>query len=291
MPKAQVIQATTPFDTRFPLVLADQVTDIPGILWHYEPAHPASGWGTALPASGSVLRNVVRQEAAVTIGGTPDQTDAAIYYAGLTGTTGILERSGKGGIHAAIATTAKTNTGGNGLDGGPGVQVPLPNAIRDYILTHPTHAYAMALFQLPTKAAVTSQHNHNGGLFSSSPDVFVIDVGTNGNFCAFSLRNPSGSPYWGVVGTPLNHYVAVNSVASGVGTTLYAHAWAFGNVTPMNRTASRTGTGGGHVLYASIGIDLTAAGLSAAEWKSRLDGALNGRAVSGDTYTNPGSLG
>ncbi|WP_324741137.1 hypothetical protein [Pseudomonas veronii] len=75
-----------------------------GSLLLLDPTHPSGGWPGGVGPSGSTLRNVLWKKAQAVYGaGSEASLAATLNYVGMTGATGLLERSTKGGLHALVS--------------------------------------------------------------------------------------------------------------------------------------------------------------------------------------------
>jgi len=94
-------------DLNAPKLVKVDAIESAGSLLLLDPAHPTGGWAAGVPANGDVSRNLFASTAATVTGGTPSAMQGKfVRGAGWDGTKGFLERTGKGGLHGVVSTTA-----------------------------------------------------------------------------------------------------------------------------------------------------------------------------------------
>jgi hypothetical protein len=289
-------------DTSLPVLYDDPILT-EGSLVLIDPAHPANPWAAGVPADGTTVPNLAYKEAARAIGSGTEATLAAKYEKGvnLTSGVGVLERSGKGGLHVIMSASATAGTGK-----GTGIRPALP--IVDWIVAHPNDDYYLSLwfkmtrFGNNTEAAAGLSLSASPSL--SSQDLAAIATGGNypigvnriGNRLTRSVWQPSGDaavtpPF----ADPIFASVAVSAYTGTptlTGATAQAQMKLFGagSLTPF------IGSGAGftsRLLWRAYLEDLTVSGRSYATVDA-LDYAeyqkqcltVGGRYYN-DTYTTP----
>ena len=175
-----------------------------GTLFLFDPGHSQSGLTAGVvPATGSKVRNLAWQNAARVIG-SGDVTSLAGTYTqvGLTGTSGKVERSGKGGLHAIVS---KTN-----MVAGHGADIELPDLVKTFLIANPTATVVVTEVRRITRAASIGA----GQLVRHV--TLNNTAGVAANYLAQVLQNAQGLASNPPVGDPT--YVGRSLVpASGVG--------------------------------------------------------------------------
>lgn len=119
-----------------------------GTLVLVDMAHPAQPAAAGIPANGALLPNIAWKTAQRIIGTGTQSSLSAVFDIGpaFTSSVGVLERSGKGGLHAMMSPTTASGTG-------KGVAIHTPQEVVDYMLANPTHKYYYSLWFRPTRFA------------------------------------------------------------------------------------------------------------------------------------------
>ena len=266
--------------------------------------HSSNPLAAGVPADGALIPNIAYDEAVAAIGGTPTESDLAGIFKtnGLSSTTGLLERTTKGGIHAIV-------TQGTLAAGAGGAAVMLPTAIRQFLFDHPTNDIYMSQWTNRTRASLLSSGTSNlkfaisstasglanykaghisygSGINSSRPNTGVNLLGARvpvggGNDVGAQIANVGSGGWTGTVAASL---AALTAYGFNVGSPA---------TTPVtNRQASGFSS---EIFYACYVEDLTVSGRTYAEVDA-LDLAAftaafgTGGRYNGDTYTAPSTI-
>ena len=127
----------------------DQI-ESPGSLLLIDPTHPVSAWGSGVPADNAILPNLV-EPIALAVMGSSTPADARPLFrkaSAFTGSAGLIERTGKGGVHAISPQSGAAVAGS-----GPAVQ--FPTRLVKYWLDNPSHALYFSIWWRLTRAAAT----------------------------------------------------------------------------------------------------------------------------------------
>jgi len=228
-----------------------------GSLLLIEAAHTLGTFPSGVPVNGAKITNLVRDVAAHTLGVTDKTTlDVPMQVIGMSGTTGKVERTPRGGIHAI---QSQTQTASN-----QGFQAQIPLAIIDYIKANPSHSYYFSHWAKPTKIA-TGSNDVFGGASQSAGDSYLFGLGT------VSAGGSQGGTSLGVVGkdrgvlnTPMIRNQGVtNPAVSFTGQVSTAGRYSIfelGNFLTINAGAGKAGLHGAHVFYRGYIEDLTVSG-------------------------------
>lgn len=99
-----VLTGTSLSDAGAPRLVSVDPIEAAGSLLLLDWTHPAGASAAGLPASGTVLRNLVDANARRLYGGgSAAQAATTLTYANLTGARGRIERTGKGGLHVVVS--------------------------------------------------------------------------------------------------------------------------------------------------------------------------------------------
>lgn len=284
-----------------PVVRTDSIFPAQGALALIDPTHPVSSWSSGVPANGGTVPNVAWEQAAAMLGsGTEGSLAASIYNVGLSSTQGLVERSGKGGLHAIVSPTVTFS------DATVGFNVAIPTAIFNYIRTNSTHKYYASVWQKVTRAASTASvvlfstinSDANYALsFSALSNQYL-----NGTLdTAGAVDDTVGNRFRNMASTPGNTgSFGADTIAND---TTYAPSarsvFLVGNRHNNNGISSggaRRGKGGSRILYRYYLEDLTVSGRTYAQVDT-LDRALfaalcntAGGRYYGDTFTDPATI-
>lgn len=221
-----------------------------GSLLLLDPTHPANPWAAGVPAHDSFVPNLFRDRLS-TLAGTAAGLDAKVYNAGLTAGAGLVERSGKGGLHGIISPT-------NGTAAGVGLNLFDPDALWNYIKANPTHAYYVSLWQRTTRAATAA--GNVGQMIHASNSKFIGAVLSAATFP--NVRQGARSYEAGVGPKHYNVGAVPDDGIATDGATVPAQRSAFmvGNMASPNATTGRRGLAGSHIFYRAYIEDLTVSG-------------------------------
>lgn len=191
----KLVIPTTFTDNTLPILRDDPVLNA-GSLMMLEPNHPARPLAAGMPANNGLIPNIAHKELNAILGGTYNVGDLdpkLVYTAGLSGTKGKLERSGKGGIHGIVSQSVA-------LASGDGAQTQMFAALNNYIKANYGHNYYFSFWDritrinagaLPNAAAGTE--GVIGGNTSAAGEL-MMQVGTQ-------LLNGSGTQSGARIGT------------------------------------------------------------------------------------------
>lgn len=224
--------------------------------------------------------------------GTALQFSYAPSGAGLTGTAGLMERTGKGGLHGITSRTALAN--------GQGARLNIPDAAKSHIRANPNRQYGYALWQHTTRESL---NNVLPNLFIGTSEA----VGLHAYMYKVGFRPPAATPQRlgsvgdnDVVGTPALRAVGVNGWWTGTGSTATVPAdntfegcvpWGSVGALGSNRQTQTPS----FIVYRLVCEDLTTSGRTWAQFlamEQELHAAAfgsNGRFVN-DTFTNPTTI-
>lgn len=120
-----------------------------GSLLLLDATHPSGGWPGGVGPSGSTLRNVLWKKAKAVYGaGSEASLAATLNYAGMTGATGLLERSTKGGLHALVSQAPSLVTASNT----PFARLHMDSELRKWLFQHPTNDLYISVWGQVTRA-------------------------------------------------------------------------------------------------------------------------------------------
>jgi hypothetical protein len=281
--------------------LVDSVVPDSGALLLLEPAHPMAPWPAGVPAAGGSVPNVVGKLAAPLIGADTSLLGATIAETDPTNLI-IPERTSKGAIHLAVAQAPSS------FPSQTFWRAEMATAIKQYLLSNPTHSYYMA-----TTARITRL-----GLQSSAP-FFLATVAAGGSAYLESITANQVA-----IGTQLGFYPARNAAAflgaatqpayentpgtlkfadiaaagwTGAGpsslTSFFAHAMQVGRTSPVDAGSSAKYPS--VLFYRTYLEDLsvskrTWAQVNALEYANYQRQFAAGGRYAGDTWTDPAAL-
>lgn len=275
-------------DLSAPKLVTVDAIESSGSLLLIEPMNSASPWAAGVPANGSSVVNLMKDFAGKLGVGNP-AVGATIYSSGMSSPVGLLERSGKGGLHGIVS---KLNTPGNGA----GFSIDMSDAIKSYLLANQNHKYFASVWRKVTRTGSIEQfsgvHNASG---STNNNLFIMGA---------DLTRPldGGATYAGsrvmnrnAVGNSLVNIGAngwVGSVSAPIA-NLFARACSWGRAPGVGGATSNVGS---QVFYRFYLEDLTVSGRTYAEVDA-LDYAqfdkqvlTQGGRYYGDTHTDPAAL-
>lgn len=272
-----------------------------GSLFLLDVMHSSQPIAAGVPADGSLIANIANEHAAALIGGSPSESDLSGIFKSnnLNGATGLLERTGKGGIHAIVTQSALAAGAG-------GAAILLPAVLRQYLLDHPTNDIYMSQWTDRTRASLITSGTSNfkfaisstasslanykaghisygSGINSSRPNVGVNYLGARaalggGNEIGPQLANVASSGWTGTAPSTL--------------ATLAAYGFNVGSPGTTPITSRQASGFSSEVFYACYVEDLTVSGRAYAEVDAIDVAAFNaafgaGGRYNSDTYTAP----
>jgi hypothetical protein len=268
-----------------------------GGLWLVEPMHPYQNWAAGVPASGSTVPNIFASSAAALIGSA--NTDIDVTTAGLTGTQGKLERSGKGGLHAIYSNTHATNIA---TSASAYVRLRPKTEMKQYILTNWGHEFFLSTWVYTTRPAPASQQLNvisqiaRQTSATSNYKMLIGQIGASATGGYSGLR--SNSMITGGAGPRINNLSRLTYSATPPGSTtdMDVDAFTVGNAGVINSYSSAKQGVGSQILYRSFLEDMTVSGRTYAQLDA-LDLAEYNRQVLtaggryyGDTFTDPTTI-
>lgn len=290
--KISLPQAFT--DTTLPVLRDDPVLTA-GSLSLIEPAHQANPLAAGVPASSGTVPNIAWKEAATVLGTaspTKASLPAVLTYTGAVGTAGskgIVERTGKGGLHVIVSQAQS-------LAAGDGALLTLDSTVRSYLAANPTHSYYLSTWGRITRADPTpglnTAHEMSGIGFSGDSSNYITALHSNG--LTYPASNLGAANVPSVAG---NFLAAVGRAGSNGTPTANGRAiWA---APAGSYNAAVVGTRNTHwvswVMYRLYVEDLTISGRTYATVKALDDAAFatatgTGGRYAGDTFTAPSTL-
>lgn len=276
-------------DPAMPIIRDDPVL-ADGTLLLVDLGHSLGRIAAGLPAEGSAIPNIAYRQAATLIG-SGDQASLSPTWStsGLTSGDAIVERSGKLGLHV-IMSQVNDEEGDN-------ARVAFPAAIKQYMLDHPTHDYALSVWERLTRPAVAgATADIEAGIYNS-----FIGPATSNNLMLFSRFQGYPGVRLGARGMSVQAAgnVLRNMAVDGFTGTLPASlsqieaVWTCGGygafatyMTHKSRSA---------IFYRMVFEDLTASGRTYADFDAADLAAFNaafaaGGRFYGDTFTDPATL-
>lgn len=308
------IAGVNPPTTRPRVDLMDSML-VHGSLMLLDPSNIAAPWSSGVPVTDSILRNLADNQASELLGVNKDSLGAVVTYGNMIAGKGVLERTAKGGLHAALVSNAAIPY--------PFLKVKPSVPIAAYVMANPTHHYFISTWFQGTRfgeetGAVTAIALND----PPAPTTLLTSFAQDGK------NYPEGATRLGFrrtqVGSTSSWRPQANAgitpgykipVLANIGVAGYAgtptitdpalfasnHFKLFG-VAAAGPYGSTTGTGGSGVwlssraLYRSYIEDLTVSGRTYAQVDA-LDHALFTREVLtaggryfGDTFTDPATV-
>lgn len=259
-----------------------------GSLLLIEPISSTTPWNPGVPANGSSVPNLM-QKFAANLGIANSETGGVIVSSGMTGTTGLLERSAKGGLHGIVS---KTNTPAAGV----GLKIEFTDALKAYLLANPTHKYFASVWRKITRVGSIEQfsgiHNSSGG---TNNNLFIMGADLSRPIQAGATHLGTRSVNRNTVGDSIVNTGANGWVGGPPATTalLQARAISWGSPNGVGGASSNCTS---DVFYRFYLEDLTVSGRTYAEVDA-LDftqfekHVLNkGGRYYADTFTDPATL-
>lgn len=289
MGRKLVLTGTKLTDLTAPKIVTIDRMEAPGSLILVDPAHPAGPWASGLYADAAVVPNLFAANAVAVAGAGADVLKMG-RGADWGTSKGMLERSGKGGLHAVPSPTLATSAGGK-------LYITAADALEAYLLANPTHQYFFSSWSRTTKAAAAAGASNNI-IYSSA-----ANATPGANYLAYAHFNgTTGAAGTARQGTNVTGPRISNTApaawtgtraadAASMFTTIFSAvntSWAFSDTKVRELGAS--------VHYRFYLEDLTVSGRSYAE-ADAIDFAeytkhvlTAGGRYYGDTYTNPTTI-
>lgn len=260
-----------------------------GSLILIDPAHPVTPWPAGVP-SGSVP-NLAAPLAALTVGAGAETLPVTNT---ITAGSGLVERTGKGGLHVIMSKTASVAS--------QVLTLELTTALMTYLNANPGHSLFLSVWGRTTRARTVGSGPSAiplVGLRSTSTSVFTPWIGlyhaSSGN-----VATDPGTSNTNYIGRTVGTLTAgLGSFRADLGITSRGASWASTLNTRFAELGNALSTVTNHapsqILYAACLEDLTVSGRSYIE-ASQLDAALYEQAFgaggryAGDTFTDPATL-
>lgn len=258
-----------------------------GSLMLTEPMHPAGAWGAGVPANGAFMPNVLAARAATIAGAanTAANTGAKVYRVGgstLVDGTALLERSSKGGLHAALDPTET-------VQATLAFALFMADPIWTFLRANVSHNIYWSLWHRITRPAAPTNGARTAWM---APAAYALVEHDRTSNAALGSR-----PATNVAGPELRNAAAPTANSGSLGansqqaTNLFAGA--NGGLTYNQSSADKLNKMGSHIFYRAYVEDLTLSGRSYAAVDA-IDNALYTKEVLtaggryyGDTFTDP----
>lgn len=167
------------------IVTIDQIESA-GSLLLVEPMHPTMQWAAGVPANGASLPNLLWETAAAVYGeGTQTSLAMTLGYAGMTGATGLVERTSKGGLHGIVSQADAMTE----VSGSPYLQMVLDAHFRKWQRLHPTNDLFVSLWgrvTRPYRAGTIGSYTGLGG-------TTILSLRTGGSNQRITRGNKNGA--------------------------------------------------------------------------------------------------
>ena len=282
-----IISPVTFSDTTLPRFPYESV---PGTILHVEPARSAF---IGVPADGATIPDLA---------GNLVGAGAVVSSVNMVSSTGLVERSAKGGLHVAIKSPAATF---GYFEINPSVEV------HQYILSNITHEFFFSVWGYLTQAGTVGNEALFAYTFTSSPGTDQCLSLSLMDGSAYppppKLKGSRRAPLGSLIGKPEQSYYANASVQGYTGTITMTAAQAAadractifgcGAHGPFSGSTGGTATGGASkIFYRAFIEDTTVSGrtfaeLSVIDYGHYVQQVLTpGGRYHGDTYTDPATL-
>lgn len=152
----KIVVPTTFTDATLPVLRSDSIL-APGSLFLVDASHSAGGLGTGVPALNATIPNIAWQECAAVLGSGDATTLSAIYQVGqsasaYTATDGLMERSGKGGLHSIYKQDGQATAG-------KGTRISVPASLKTYLRTNTSRSLYISIWGRLTRATILTGGN------------------------------------------------------------------------------------------------------------------------------------
>lgn len=273
-------------DSDLPRIYSETIlTD--GSILLIDPSHPHNPYTGG--GSGKIP-NIAESKAMSLVSGSTDVEGRNIT---MTGTTGLVERTSKGGIHAIITE--------NDLSGVVAYEINLPDNVRDYMHAKiNTNKFYISLWHNVTRSNPDSVRKNFSGLTHNDLNyLWVFDV--KGDLPALGSEKRIGSHQTGTGGVLGSVYrsIGVNGPTIGwgsFGTPNGKSIFRVGDNTGWNKGSGYTGDYPSQIFYRAYIEDLTVSGRTYEEVDAidydlyQKEVLTAGGRYYGDTFTSPSTL-
>lgn len=264
-----------------PRALNDTDLLVNGSLVLVEPASTTNAWAAGVPANGAIVPNLASSFATATVGAAPNLAFANNVAAG----AGVVERSGKGGLHVTPSRTVDVS--------GQTAGVNIGTALRTYIEANLAHDWYVSWWGKVTRAGDTSVANTYFGAALRQSDLTNTLVGVGQYAPSGVLAGQPGSSdprrlgFHGVTGS----YISIAADGSPAGLAAVSPNLFAGGVVSSDWLHKAPS----FLMWRIYVEDLTLSGRTHAQVDA-IDYALYQAAVgtggryAGDTYTDPATV-
>lgn len=274
-----------------------------GSLLLFDATHPASPLASGVGPSGSKLPNVLWKKAQAVYGtGSEASLVPTVSYAGMTGATGLIERTSKGGLHALVSQAAGLVSASNT----PFARISIDLEMRKWLFLNPTNKLYVSVWGKVTRSYKSGPVDGN---YTNMGATSLVTLATGGGNQRVALGQKSSVQ--NELGKVSNDEKTVGPVfmnaASGAWTTnpgsetsIFTELLGIGNTGVNNTYQTGTATAKTRwpswVLYRVYVEDLTVSGRTYQQAHD-IDYALyqkhvltEGGRYYGDTHTDPATL-
>lgn len=272
-------------DTSLPVLPTVDPIETHGSLFLYEPMHPADPWPAGIPGTAP---NLLAEIAADVLGVSPNTLTGTTANGFGSTTRGVVERSGKGGVHVIVSPTqinAANQRWGLGTS----------SAIKAYMKANMSNSFYLSRWGRITRADTNVAAIHPDSIFSTNGKFAVGFAAAGQSLAGTNLVGSDPAP--NVVGPEFRSMAA--SPAVGFNTDSDTQP-AESNSAPFiagQRGGTTNFTGhGSRIFYRAYMEDLTVSGRTYAEVRA-LDYELYTKHVLtaggryyGDTFTDPATV-
>lgn len=290
-----MLTGTTLTDTSAPKLTTIDPIESSGSILLVEPMHPTQQWTAGVPANSAAVPNILASIGGPLVGSASG--DASVSFssdaAKWTASTGKIERTSKGGIHAITSTTQGVN--------GQGMSLVVNVKVRDFMTANPTHNYYFSTWVRVTRQTIgasiereTYLEAGNAASFSSSIKQILA---SGGNFPLAGRTSGADGK-----GAPVGGYLVNSSSATWSGTPATTGANMRLNLMPIGSgsayvySEAMVRAASSKVFYRVYIEDLTVSGRTYATVDA-IDSALYTKHVLtaggryyGDTFTDPTTI-
>jgi hypothetical protein len=274
---------TGPNAALLPRVPVSDPIESAGSLMLIDPTHPVLPWAGGVPATGTLLPNVLWKTASQLIAGaTQANLSPTLTSSGLIAPKGLIERTAKGALHGIISV-AQDTAGGNTL------RILYPDNVAQYVLDNKTHKYFLSLWMRVTKEPEAIATTAVYSTLQSAAN-FALAIRSSNNQPTPANQRNNGSRVVGMY--QINMAATPDLVLTPPLTTKLA--WGAGNAAIPS--GDQVGKHGSRAIYRIYLEDMTVSGRSYAEIDA-IDSELYAKEVTGaggryygDTFTSPATL-
>lgn len=301
-----VLTGVTLTDPNAPRLVKVDPIESDGSLVLFEPAHPLSKMGAGVPTDGQVTENLFRDNAALVTGlGSPATWDIEVAYKELGGAKGLIERSGKGGLHVIVSQDPAMYPGPY-----PYLFTRNPNSFRDHMAAAPNNDLFVSMWGRITRAGYSGDVTYNSTTYTSgvgSTAYAYVITGTSNQRLNIGPRSANAESLGSRDSGPYSTGPYIENLGSGKwftapssGSSVHSEFVTLGGFGVHNLYASGARTclfrWASFIIYRYYMEDLTISGRSYAEVDA-IDYALYTKHVLtpggryyGDTFTDPATI-